>query len=193
MISKLSTRSWLKSLVLCSCSTLSMQMLSKVVLWRFHRSNNILCIRPSAIETDLSMCHVEMVNIILLMILLSVVLILKDFGEDAFSVTIDLIPLKRHSSAMNSIKLSFCTSRRSLTSSAISLCDRWSLNFNLCCWSRNEILCLITARLNHKSLIFLTVTFTIRIYGLPCSLWLALSSWICIDSLIHAIHYISLM
>ena len=35
MITKLSsTRSWLKCLVLCSSSTLGMQMLSKVVLWR---------------------------------------------------------------------------------------------------------------------------------------------------------------
>lgn len=36
MITKLSsTRSWLKRLILCSCSALGMQMLSEVILWRF--------------------------------------------------------------------------------------------------------------------------------------------------------------
>ena len=45
----------------------------------------------SAVVTDLSMCHVEVVDVVLLMILLSVVLVFKDLSEDTFSVAINLI------------------------------------------------------------------------------------------------------
>lgn len=94
VISKLSsTRSWFKRLILCSSSTLGMQVLSEIVLWRLYRANDILCSSTaSALIAYLSMCHVKMVNVILLVIiLLSVVLVFKDFSEDSFSIAVDLI------------------------------------------------------------------------------------------------------
>ena len=191
VITKLSsTRSWFKSLILCSSSSLCMQMFSKVILWWFDRADDVLAI-TSAVVTDLSMCHVEVINVVLLMILLSVLLVFKDFSEDTFAVAINLIvTIEWHSSAMNSIELSFCTSWRSLASGcSISLCHRWSCHFNFCCWTRNEILCLVATRLDHQSFVLVVV---ISINGLPSSLWLSIISCIS-NSLIHTIHHVSLM
>lgn len=149
-----------------------------------------MSVLSSWVKIDLSMCHVQVVNVILLMIL-SIMLVFEDFSQNAFTVTIYLIALKRHSSAMNSIELTLCSSWWSLTTISISLCDRWSLYFNCLSWSRDKILCLVTTWLNHQSLILLNHDITICINGLPCCL--RLIGWIWIDSLVHSIHYVSRM
>ena len=131
-----------------------------------------------------------MVDIVLLIItLLSVVLIFKDFGQDAFTIGVNLlIAVKWHSSSVNSIKLSFSTSWWSLASWCVTLCHRWSLQINfICCRTWNNILSLVATWLNNKSLIF-----GICINRLPRRFSLI---WILtrLNSLIHAIHHISLV
>lgn len=94
MIAELaSTRSSLKTLILRSGSSLGMQMLSQVVLRRLYRVYNIRSTSASsALEANLAMGHVEVINVVLLVVvLLPVVLILEYFGKDAFTVGIYLV------------------------------------------------------------------------------------------------------
>ena len=98
----------------------------------------------------------------------SCMLVFEDFSEDSFGVswlTINslAISLDAHSSTMDRIELildvvrcpwwSLSTSSCSWVSIIITLSNWWSWDFNLSSWSRYQILCLIAARLEHKTLV----------------------------------------
>lgn len=195
MISKASHWSCFKALVLCSCSTLGMEVLSQIIIWRLQLFDNIWC-TISRIEIHLSMSLIHVVNIVLMLVVLyclSVMLILEDFCQDSFcasrntwvinSATTTI--LNAHTSTMNSIELILCIvgSWGSLTSSSSwiwsTLCNWWPLNIQFGRLARYQILSLITAWLNHESLIHSPLVLIsanrARVNRLPCILGIVLN------------------
>ena len=98
----------------------------------------------------------------------SVVLVFENLSKDSFcicwlTIMIDglTVSLDAHASSMNCVELILdvirCSRRSGATTSclgvAISLCNRWSGNLKFSSRSRNQILSLVTAWLEHKTLI----------------------------------------
>ena len=120
VVSELSIRSWLKSLILGSCSSLSVEMLTQVTIWRFQGVNYLWRSTSVLLKGYLSLCVVEGINVVLLLIwmegLMPGVLVLEYFSQDSFWVTIRIlasISLDVHSTTMNSVELVFDVSRGS--------------------------------------------------------------------------------
>ena len=120
VVSELSIRSWLKSLILGSCSSLSVEMLTQVTIWRFQGVNNLWRSTSVLLKGYLSLCVVERINVVLLLIwmegLMPGVLVLEYFGQDSFWITIRIlttISLDVHSTTMNTVELVFDVSRGS--------------------------------------------------------------------------------
>jgi len=129
-----------------------------------------------------------MVYIVLLLTmecLMSSMLIFENFSQDSFMIWILLaVSLDVHAASMDSIELVFNVSWcswRSLSSSCTwvgtSLSDWWSWDINLGSWPGDQILSLITARLDHQTLV-INLSFLLDracINWLPsifgCSLW----------------------
>lgn len=143
MISKGGIGAWLQSLILSSGSSLSVEVLPEVVIWLLIclvvlLENNILT-SHSRLESNLAMSLIHVIDIVLLLLAidcLSIVLILKYFGEDSLvssdwqSILIIVACIDAHSSSMDSIELVLhiirC-SRGPLTSSCVGVVLRLAL------------------------------------------------------------------
>ena len=119
------------------------------------------------------------------------VLVFEYFCKDSFSIawlTVNglTISLDAHSSTMDCVELVFDviwgpwwslpTSGSCWMWSVITLSNRWSRDFKLSSWPWYQILCLIAARLEHKTLILFRVGWHVVLDGrgvnwLPSVLW----------------------
>lgn len=161
----------------------------------------------SSLECHVAMSLIHMINVILVLHSLPIMLILENFGENAFGArwnrrvinwSISSI-LDAHSSSVNCVELIFHSraSGRALSacSSRIiaSLCHWGPLDFKLRWLSGYQVLRLVAARLYHQALVYCSLVWVgistngARIEGLPGILLvttLDLSVW---SDLHHAI------
>lgn len=84
MITQATSWSSLQSLILSTRSTLRMQMLSQIIVWRFQLLYNIGCPASSTLEGHVAMRLIHVVDVVLILHGLSVVLIFEYFREDSF-------------------------------------------------------------------------------------------------------------
>ena len=95
-------------------------MLTQVTIWRFQGVNYLWRSTSVLLKGYLSLCIVEGINVVLLLIwmegLMPCVLVFENFSQDSFRVTIRIlttISLDVHSTTMNSVELVFDVSRGS--------------------------------------------------------------------------------
>ena len=150
------------------------------------------------------MCHIHVINIILWMeCSLSGMLILEYLCKKSFSILVDCvisITLYWHSPPVNCIELSsdlsLLSSWASLASlgiAATALCNWWSLHFDVFRWTWYQILSLVTARLDHKAILYgwLIVMAARSVNWLPSIFSLRLTSWWSLCCIIDNLVYIS--
>jgi hypothetical protein len=148
-------------------------MFSNVAVWRFQLFNYVWrtlnsCNSISSIKLNLSLCLIQVIILILWSVLncLSILLIFENFSENTFCALWLIYSiccsdsLNVHSSSMHGIELVFhlnSSSWGSLTSSSIWInlvLSNWRssyVQFSRLAW--NQILSLIAARLNYKTLV----------------------------------------
>ena len=84
MVAQTACRSRIQSLVLGSGSTLGVQMLPQIIVWRFELFYDVRCSTASSLEGHVAMSLVHVVDVVLVLHRLSVVLIFEDFCQDSF-------------------------------------------------------------------------------------------------------------
>lgn len=83
MATKASWRSSFQRLVLASSSSLSVQVLPQVVVWRLQLLYDVRCSAASSLEGHVAVRLIQVVDVVLIVHRLSVVLVLEYFGQNA--------------------------------------------------------------------------------------------------------------